>query len=233
MTTPLRVLGDARSLALAGGPSASRGTAPAVHLGDPIVDPEPGDFIWCPGPAVGPTAGTRMIATGGEGLWSRAPWPARDELFELAPPAEPRALVVGPDEERRADVVEKLEARGRSVSEADLLTATDLAAASVVALTGEADAATGEAPWGAAAMPAEAPAVLAARRILIAPRCAVSFGLLPGVDHLAAGTGDDVVHYADMVLTTPESFEPLRVLGAVAAERHRASLVYARLGAEL
>ncbi|MDQ3936715.1 MAG: hypothetical protein M3340_19010, partial [Actinomycetota bacterium] len=89
------------------------------------------------------------------------------------------------------------------------------------------------APWEAAAMPAEAPAVLAARRVLIAPRCATTFGLLPGTDHLAFSTHDDVVHYADAALSFPRSFEPFRVLGALAAERHRASVVHERLAAEL
>lgn len=74
-------------------------------------------------------------------------------------------------------------------------------------------------------MPADAPAVLAARRVLVAPRCATTFGLLPGTDHLAFSTHDDVVHYADAVLSFPGSFEPFRALGRIAAEPHRASLV--------
>jgi hypothetical protein len=75
--------------------------------------------------------------------------------------------------------------------------------------------------------------VLAARRLLVAPRCEVTFGLLPGSDHLAFGTEDDVVSYIDAVLTFPHAFEPLTALGARTAERHRASVVYRRLAEEL
>jgi len=241
MSGPFRVLGDERGLAIAGLDPPPAPDAPTIHLGPTT---EPADLIWLPGPApetargqtpyggVG-SASPAVIATSGEGLWSRAPWPARDELFELPRAPAARVLVVCPDAERGADVAEKLEARGRPVTAAAALTAADLAAASIVALLGDAGAATDRAPWADRAMPAEAPAVLAARRILIAPRCEVTFGLLPGTDHLAFGTADDVVQYADAALTFPESFEPFPVLGALAAEHHRASRVYARLGDEL
>jgi hypothetical protein len=78
-------------------------------------------------------------------------------------------------------------------------------------------------------MPAVAPAVLAARRLLIASRCATTFGLLPGSDHLAFATADDVLQYAEMLLAFPHSFAPLAALGSVAARPHRASLVYERV----
>jgi hypothetical protein len=173
------------------------------------------------------------IATAGGEIWSRAPWPAADALFDLPLPGRPSALVVSGDAERRALVVDALSARGAAVREAAELTVEDLEAASVVALLGAADAPRPAAPWEARTMPAEAPAVLAAGRVLIAPRCATTFGLLPGTDHLAFSTHDDVVHYADAALSFPDSFAPFRVLGAIAAERHRASVVYARMEAEL
>jgi hypothetical protein len=212
----LRILGDARALALAGAPSASDGAA--VHLGDPVEPPAAGDVVWLPGPAPEDLPpGARVIATAGDGLWSRAPWPARDDLFELPPPDAPHALVVG-DETLRAEVLDKIAGRGVSAAGADVLTAEDLARASAVALLDG---------------PGLAPAVLAARRILVAPRSEVTFGLLPGTDHLAFGHADEVVQYLDAVLSFPLSFEPFAVLGAVAAERWRASLVYARLADEL
>jgi hypothetical protein len=227
----LRVLGDDRALALAGLAGDASGNAPTVRLGETA---EPADVVWLAGPASAPAPpGARLVATGGDGLWSCAPWPARDDLFELPPPPTGGALVVCADGERRAFVVERLQQRGRPVTGAAELRAEDLAGASVVALLGDAGAASDRAPWAASAMPAEAPAVLAARRALIAPRCATTFGLLPGIDHLAFGAGDDVVQYADTVLSFPRSFDPFRVLGAVAAERHRASRVYERLAAEL
>jgi hypothetical protein len=234
MTPGIRIAGDERALALAGAPSAS-GSAPlTVHLGPPTSAPAAGDVVWLAGSA--PDAapdGARVIATGGDGLWSRAPWPARDELFDAAPATDPVSLVVCADDERREEVVAKLAARGRSVIDAPLLTVEDLTRAAVVALLGDADAATSEAPCAASAVPAEAPAVLAARRILLVPRAPVTFGLLPGTDHLAFGTEDDVVHYVDSALSFPAAFEPFRALGAIAAEHHRASRVYARLAAEL
>jgi hypothetical protein len=101
--TPLRVLGDDRALALAGPPGAEPAAGPAVHLGEPSTEPAPGDVVWLPGPASEPPcAGVRLVATGGDALWSRAPWPARDELFDLALPTDECALVVGADDARRA-----------------------------------------------------------------------------------------------------------------------------------
>jgi hypothetical protein len=226
-----RVVGDPRDLALAGLPD-DPGSAgpPAVHLREPDDGFAPGDVLWLAGPATGSVpSGARLIATAGEGLWSRAPWPAHDDLFALPPAPEPSVLIVGIDAERRRIVIDKLAARGRPAFGADQLTVEDLRRASVVALLGEADAATPEQPWRAEALPGEAPAVLAARRLLIAPRCTTTFGLLPGNDHLAFGAEDDVVAYADAALTFPASFEPLIALGALTAERHRASVVYARL----
>lgn len=233
MSAPLRVLGDERSLALAGPPAAGSG-GPAVHLGSPAGDTAPGDLVWLPGPA-GDTAsaGSRLIATAGDGLWSRAPWPVHDDLFDLASPATPSALVVCADDERRALVTDKLEALGLSALGAPLLTAADLGRASAVALLGDADAPTPQAPWTARALPAEAPAVLAAGRLLVAPRCAVTFGLIPGGDHLAFGKHEDAVGYLDSALRFPESFDLLTLMGRLVAERHRASVVYARLAAEL
>ena len=231
MTAAVRVVGDERALALAGVPGDAP-SAPVVRLGEPGA--EPADVVWVPGPGgAGGGRGARLIATGGEDLWSRAPWPVRDELFELGPPAEDCALVCGGDAGRRATVAEKLEARGRPVSAVPQITVDDLARASVVALLGDADAGTENAEAVARAMPAEAPAVLAARRVLVAPRCEVTFGLLPGSDHLAFGTDDDAVGYLDAVLSFPAAFQPFTVLGTLAAERHRASVVYARLAAEL
>ena len=258
----VRVVGEARALALAGPPAGgTEAASPAVHLGAPGAEPAAGDVVWLPGPAAaapaeaapagppgaapaGPAAAapppaaaapptTRVIATSGDGLWSRAPWPASDALFDMPPAAEPAALVVCPDAERRAHVADALAARGLRVHAAAELTLEDLTGASAVALLGSADAATPDAPWAAEALPAEAPAVLAAGRLLAAPRCATAFGFLAGTDHLAFGTQDDVANYLDAALTHPPAFEPFGPLGRIAAERHRASVVFARLAAEL
>ena len=208
-------MSDDRTLGLAGAP-------PEEHA----------DVVWLPGPLHEHAPnGARVIATGGEGLWSRAPWPARDDLFELPLPAEPSALIVGADADLRTQTLALLERRGASATAAEALTRAGLERASVVALLGDADAPTPPAPLHADALPAEVPAVLAARRLLIAPRATTTFGFLPGTDHLAASTPDDVAAYVHMALTYPEAFEPFRVLGAQAAERHRASVVHTRLAA--
>jgi hypothetical protein len=231
MSQRLAIAADPRAAALAGldgtfewgeavtaAPDALPEHDVAVSLGE-----VGGDVTWLAGPAADGGGGARTIGTGGDGLWSRAPWPARDDLFELPPPAGPRALVAGGDAAVRGAIAAKLEARGLAVTASEALTADDLAAASAVVLVGE----------GGDAVPAEAPAVLAARRVLIAPRRPVGFGLLAGTDHLAFGTEDDAVQCADAVTSFPDSFEPFVVLGAIAAERHRASVVYGRLVAEL
>jgi hypothetical protein len=227
-----RIVGDPRDLALAGAP-APAGGGPTVHLREPQGELSEGDVLWVPGRAAEPPAGALLIAAAGDARRRRAPGPAHDDLFRHPRPREPLAVLHGGDDERAAAVEEKLAARNLPAVRAARLTAEALADAAVVALLGPADAATPEAPSAARAMPAEAPAVLATRRVLIAPRCATTVGLLPGTDHLAFGTDDDVVQYLDAVLTFPRSFDPLRVLGAVAAERHRASVVYARLADEL
>lgn len=236
----LAIAADARGAALAGldgsfdwgqAVTAAPGALPEHDVSIELGHGSPGlaaDATWAPGPA-GPAEGraggaARTIATSGDGLWSRAPWPARDELFDLRAPAEPRVLVAGGDGERRAAIVAKLEARALPAAAVDLLDLDALAAASAVALLGD---------DGDEAVPAEAPAVLAARRILIVPRRTVTFGLLAGTDHLAFGTEDDVVQYADAALTFPRSFDVFRTLGAVTAEHHRASTVYGRLAADL
>jgi hypothetical protein len=224
------VTGDDRALALAGPPGDGAADGPVVHLGS--AD-EAADVLWLPGAAPAAAAGARVIATSGDGLWSRAPWPARDDLFDLRPAATPLVLVAGGEDAIRERVAEKLAQRPLPARAEPELTAAGLAEATVVILLGPAGAATDEEPLRAAALPAEAPAVLAARRVLIAPRAAVTFGLLPGTDHLAFSNEDDAVQYADAACSFPESFEAFRVLGAVAAEPHRASRVYERLAGEL
>jgi hypothetical protein len=169
--------------------------------------------------------GGAAIAPEGDGLWGRRAMPVRDDVFELPPaPESAGVLLVGHDGARRASAVDELSNRGLSAAGAAELTVELLESSAAVALLGDED---GE------AVPAAAPAVLAAGRILIAPRRRLSFGLQAGTDHLAAGEDHDVLQYADAVLTFPASFEPLRVFGRVSAERHRASVVYGRLAGEL
>lgn len=235
MSTRLAIVGSPAALELAGVDGsfdwgAARCAAPddqdARSDADVVVALDgPGqdgvDVRWLAEPA-SERLGGRVVAPDGDGLWGRALWPARDELFELAEPeADARVLVVAGDEARGAAVAERLAERGVPTQAARELTAGALSAAAAVAFLPDE---SGERP-----MPGAVTAVLAAGRRLIAPRCRVTFGLLPGTDHLAAGTEDDVVQYADALFRFPAAFEPLAVFGRLAARPHRASTVYGRL----
>jgi hypothetical protein len=230
------------------------GEAATLAPGDPLPKPAP-DFVvalegadalpggepdvrWLAagaqeGQATRDATGRRLVAPSGDRLWSRAPLPVRDELFDLPPAAAGAAvLVVTTDELRNAPLLEKLAARGLPLRTAPRLTADGLASAGTVAFPPSVRA--GGPVWEREdALPAAAIAVLAARRFLIAPRAGVTFGLQPGVDHLAASTDEEVVQYADAVGTFPESFALQVALGRIAAERQRASVVYGRLVVDL
>jgi hypothetical protein len=204
-----------------------------VALGEVETGEREPHVRWAGGARSGSASGERHVATGGDDLWSRAPWPVRDEVFAIEPP-NPAAglLVITPDEERNATLLEKLGTRGMIVRTAPELTADALADAAVVAFPPELD---GDPVPGAHqdAAPAAAFAVLAARRLLISPRARLTFGLLPGIDHLVASTDDEVVQHADALHAFAEAFAPQVALGRIAAERQRASTVYGRLVADL
>ena len=220
------VVGDARALALAGhgGPRAS-GASVVFALGDAAVEDAGGAVVrWREAPGAAGAPGERLIAPGGEGLWRRGPWPAADALFELADSPGSGALVVGAAEPRAALLAE-LEERGTPGRGAERLDAAALRSADVVVLLG---------PLGPREpLVAAAPAVLAAGRVLVAPRADPAFGLHAGVDHLAFADHHQAAQYADAALRYPEAFESIRAFATQAAEAHRASRVYARLAADL
>jgi hypothetical protein len=177
--------------------------------------------------AATPAAGSvpRLVAPAGDGLWSRAPWPVRDDLFDTRA-AGAGLLVVGDD----PGLLAKLADRGIAHRAVAAPSADDVLAAAAVAFP-PARRADGRYIPGSRqeAVPARAFAPLAARRPLILPRARITFGLLPGVDHLAASTDDDVAQYAAALLAHPDAFRIQVALGALAAERQRASRMYARL----
>jgi hypothetical protein len=146
-----------------------------------------------------------------------------DALFELDPGADPRAvLVVDRDGALRA----VLDARAGSrleVVDATAITRDGLERAAVVAIAS---------PDGAT-LPPGALAALAARRLLITGVLGTSFGLLAGIDHLEAVSVEELANLVESAVRHPRAFEPIRELGAVAARRHRASLVYDRLLTDL
>lgn len=156
------------------------------------------------------------VAPEGGGRLAAPLLPAADALFGWQPGPGDRVLVVGGGEERRAVVLYDLEQRGRVATGAEELTVAALQSAGVVVML-------------ASAIPPLAPAVLAAGRILVAPRATPNYGLLPGIDHLACDDDGQAAAAADAAATAPEAFEPVRVRGRLAAERHRASAVHQRM----
>ena len=217
MSIRLTTTGEPRALALAGLESA--GDGPVVHLG---TGEESADVMWREGSAEGSGDRPRVIAQAGAGLWRRAPWPVRDELFDLPPPVERNVLVVGDEPDRRevSEYVDQLDGR---LVEAAVLEPTDLEEAAVVVFAQ---------PDGRP-LPAPAFAVLATRRILVVPTLSVSFGLLAGIDHLSARTAAGAAQVAIAATLHLDAFAAVREFGRIAAEPHRASRVYARIAHDL
>jgi hypothetical protein len=179
----------------------------------------PAQVNWCASAGEG-ERGERLIAPAGSGLWRRAPLPAADALFELDQ-AERRVLVVG-----RAgtdELAESLAARSVGVTAVERLKRDLLAAAACVVMPG----APGE------PLPAEAPAVLAAGRILVTTPRPPAFGLRPGIDHCLGQTRNDLVDLAEAVIRHRDAFAAMRAYARVAAERHRASRVLRDLMVDL
>ena len=152
--------------------------------------------------------------------WRQPLFPAADDLFGWEPGDPAHVLVVGGHEERRAVVLYDLEQRGRRATGVQTLNADALEGAGVVVLLGE-------------AIPPVAPAVLAAGRVLVAPRSTPDYGLLPGIDHLAFDDDSQAAAAADAAATAPDAFAEMRIRGRLAAQRHRASTLYSRLLVDL
>ena len=248
MSRSLRIVAEPAAASIAGldggfawgtAATAEPGTDPGdgllVALGEADAGGRAADLRWLGEPASSAPsvpAAARLAAPAGDGLWSRAPWPVRDELFDLPPPRARAGLLVVTGSHDRGELLEKLAARGIAVVADAELTADALAGAAAVAFPPLTE---GDPVPGARqdALPGAVFAPLAARRPLIAPRARATFGLLPAVDHLAASTDDEVVQYADALLAYPDAFALQVELGRVAAEQRRASAAYGRLVADL
>lgn len=137
------------------------------------------------------------------------PLPANDALFELAKRPGSGVLVVGDG----GPIAQDLRDRRAEVRSAPRLTLAELERAAVVVLAGARGAF----------------AVLAAGRVLVAPRAAPSFGLLAGIDHLAYDSDREAAAYADAAVSFPAACEPIAAMAALTAESRRASTVYGRL----
>jgi hypothetical protein len=156
---------------------------------------------------------------GGEGAWRNAPAPAADALAGLQTRPGAGVLVVGGGDTQRQSVLDELHARNVQARGAEQLDVEGLERAAVVALVGEPGA-----PLSRTAL-----AVLAAGRLLIAPRAEPTFGLLPGSDHLSYEHEAELLWCADVATMFPQAFEPIAAMAAVAVEPHWASVVYGRI----
>lgn len=210
----MAVVGDQEDVALCGWQGAPAG-GPVFALG---AFPERPDVRFVAHPEGAAPPAERIVAPAGEGLWRRAPWPVADELFDLEPPADPSAVLVvaGPE------VAGELRDNGATVAEAERLTLANLRAAGVVVLMGR-----------DGAFPALGSCVLAARRVLVCGATEATFGMQADIEFLLARTAGEAVARADLARVHPPATGLMRVLGARAAREHRASVVYARLAAEL
>lgn len=230
MNAGVRVVSCDADSALVGSPDSEAGGSGAdvfVVFGPTPLAPDPGApaIRWLDrAPVSTAAASVRLIAPAGNALWSRRPWPAADVLFELPAAPEPhRALLVGDRDGLRATLLAGAAERGLELDTAGRLTVDALRqAACVVLLDGE-----------PGVISAFAPAVLAARRILISPAVDTAFGLQAPLDHLQFDVPERALNLVGSVLSQPTAFERLRTWGALAAERHRASRVYAQLAIDL
>lgn len=176
------------------------------------------DVVWLERAVRASVGAERVIAQDGPGLWRRSPWPVRDEIFDLAEPSHRSILVVGEGK----PVAEMARWLGDDAQVPRLTRPALEAAAAVVFARPEEDA-----------LPAAAFAVLAARRVLVLRGAAGRFGLEAGVNHLAAETPAGMAELAVAATRHWEAFAALRAFGRIAAEGHRASVVYERLAYEL
>jgi len=218
------VLGAPPDTSLAGLPSQERDARFVVALADAeVADGGPAVRCLDRPPRAGDAPAERLLAPAGEGLWRRAPWPAADALFELPPPPDSTVLLAGANAALRAAVAERALARGVVLEQVERLDADDLSRAAAVILA--------DAPGGA--LPARAPAVLAAGRLLIVPRLRTAFGLQDGLDHLEFSDVDEAVTFAEAARRTPATFSRVTLWGRVAARPWRASVAYGRLVSDL
>lgn len=223
MSAGLELIADRADAELAGLPSGDRNGV-LVALGDVSSEHRQPLVRWLDRPARPDEHHEELvIGPAGEGLWRRAPWPAADALFDLPPASAAPALLVGSEAGLGDAVAERAAARGVSMRHAERLDAATLASAGCVVLA--------ESPGGA--LPSRAFAVLAAGRLLIAPRLRTTFGLEDTLDHLEFADPDEAVTAAQAFAADPETFGRVVAWGRLKAEQQRASVVYARLAEDL
>lgn len=188
----------------------------------------PGKFEWGELVSEPPIAKPDVTITFGKdgqqpGPWGSNPWPVADGVFAIEAPKVGSAVLVGGSRAERAEVIEKLSARGVQTSETERLTLGALISADVVGILGKP-----RAPLVHGAF-----ATLAAGRLLVMPPASPAFGLQAGVDHLVHSNLDDLVHTIDALASHPKAWAPFRALGRQVAESQRASVVIGRVARRL
>ena len=154
-------------------------------------------------------------------VWRRAPWPVDDDAFALAEPSDRSVVVAAGDSERRSAALDALADRGLAATTIEHVPPEAIRDAAVVVLLADGH------------LPAAGMTVPAAGRLLVTVDCATTFGLLPGVDHLAAESEEVAAALVDVAVDQWDALTTMRKLGRRAAERHRASVVYPRLDEDL
>jgi hypothetical protein len=264
MSTAIELLADPADAELAGrpapagdAPSAPTGDAPLIALSDATSAGRRPLVRWLDRPARPEDRDAELvIAPAGEGLWRRAPWPAADALFELAP-ASPASASAGPSSpaSASAEAASPASASAEAASPASASPALlvggerglrDAVAAraaergvalrqaerlDAAALGGVGCVVMAESPGGA--LPARGFAVLAAGRLLITPRLETTFGLEDGLDHLEFASPDEALDAVRAFGAAPATFGRVLSWGRLKAEQQRASVVYARLADDL
>jgi hypothetical protein len=219
VSSNLSVVASSEDASLAG--HTGGGDGPVIALGDAAGGESMPAVRWLDRRPTGadPPA-ERLMGPAGDGLWRVAPWPAADALFELDAAVGDRSLVVGAD---AGAVAERGAARGVPVELVERLDAGRLSEVACVVLA--------DSPGGA--LPAQAFAVLAARRLLIVPRLQTTFGLEDGLDHVEFADPDEAVTLVEAYRRAPEAFARVTAWGRVKAEAQRASVVYGRLAEDI
>jgi hypothetical protein len=163
-----------------------------------------------------------LVAPRADGVWRSSPWPAADDLFDLAlPAAGARTLVVDPQPGRRGEAGRLLRDQGIDAVLAERLRRHDLEQAATVLFLDD------------AAFPATLPAVAAAGRLVVLPDVRPVFGWQDGVDCLVGARTPDLVRLAVAAAARPRAFDALRAMARITARPYRASDVYARFALDV
>lgn len=215
----MKATGSEHDLALAGTPAGDADVVVTLRSGERPDDARTW-LVWA-ADAAGAAAAAgadRVLGPAGDALWRRAPWPVADAVFDL-PDADSRGGVVVAEgsSDARAVAVAALADRGITADAVERLSVDVLRAVAVVVLLGDGH------------LPAPGMAVPAAGRLLVAVGCETSFGLVAGIDHLAADSAEAAAALVDVGLDQWSALTPMRALARRAAARHRASEVYGRV----